>query len=218
MDGNMRSDDHFDTEAWIDFVRGLRSPAQNSAMQTHLASGCAPCSEIASLFAQVWKVGRSAGEDRVPEDWSRKAEDILRNETMAPIRLLPTRWAIPAISTVGVLEASFLRAEYQSNRHVVYETQGCAVTLKLDEDRNSREVLIIGQITDQRRPERRVGYTPIFLFRGTKGVAITSSDEFGEFQLACELKRKMLISFPFDGFRINVTLDDLTPGEETMNS
>ena len=49
-------------------------------------------------------------------------------------------------------------------------------------------------------------------------MAITSSDEFGEFQLACELKRKMLISFPFDGFRINVTLDDLTPGEETMNS
>src|SRR2546427_1109699 len=104
------SDDHFDIEAWVDFVRGLSAPAQNSAMQTHLASGCARCSEIHSWFARIWKAGRSAAEDRVPEGWSRKAEEILRTETMAPIRLLPTCRAIPAISAVGALEASDLRA------------------------------------------------------------------------------------------------------------
>jgi hypothetical protein len=210
----MSHDDHFDIEAWVDFARGLSSPAQNSAMQIHLASGCVPCSEMASLFVRIWKISQAAAEDRVPENWSRQAEDILHDETIAPIRLLPVRRAVPAINSFAAAEGVSVRADSQSGRHVVYEAQGCVVTLKLDAARDSRELSIVGQIADRRGPGRAVGSIPVFLLRGTKLVATTSSNDFGEFQLAFELKHKMLISFPFDGSRIDVMLDQL-PGEET---
>jgi hypothetical protein len=70
--------------------------------------------------------------------------------------------------------------------------------------------LLVGQITDVRNPGAAVPSTRIFVLTNNKLVASTSSNAFGEFQLALIRRSNMLLSFPFEGARIDVPLDDLT--------
>jgi hypothetical protein len=72
---------------------------------------------------------------------------------------------------------------------------------------------LIGQISDRRREDTALPPTPIFLLSGKRLVASTTSNEFGEFQFGCKLNHKMMISFPFDGSRIDVPLGGLSSRE-----
>ena len=204
----MNPDEHFEIDAWVDFARGLCSPAQRITMEEHMAA-CLTCSEMAEFLGKVWQAGRSMGDATVPQEWSRKAEQILNVQTLTPIRQLPAHSAVLAFDSFNALAPDHVRAGPSPARHMTYNALLCSVELKVDQNSERRDVSIVGQITDRRTPDRAIPRTPIFLLTGHKVLATTSSNEFGEFQLACRPQRKLLISFPFDGSRINVILDHL---------
>jgi anti-sigma factor RsiW len=203
----MNPDQHFVVDAWVDFARGLYSPAQRTAMEEHRTT-CQACSEMAKFFEKVWEVGHSLQEDTVPQDWSQKAKQILSDQTLAPIRQLPAYAAVLAFDSSEALTPEHVRTGH-SSRHIIYRALDCNLELAVDRNTEQRDLSITGQITDCRTPDRAVPSTPVFLLAGNKVLASTTSNEFGEFQLAFKPKRKMRISFPFDGSRIDVILDRL---------
>ena len=201
--------DHFEIDDWVDFVRDLCPPDRRKAMQQHVAS-CTACSEMAAFFTKVWQAGREMRSDTVPADWSRKAEQILRGNILEPIRRLPIRTAILAFDSFTTIAPLPVRASSGSSRHLTYETDDCALDLQIDDRRNATtDVFILGQITNRRTPDLPVPATHVLLLSGEKLLASASSNDFGEFQLACKPKRRMRISFPFEGSRVDVRLDDL---------
>jgi hypothetical protein len=204
----MNPDEHFEIDAWVDFARGVCSPAQRITMEEHMAT-CLTCSEMAEFLGKVWQTGRGMKEENVPQKWSRKAEQILNDQTLTPIRQLPAHSAVLAFDSFNALAPDPVRAGPSSARHMTYNALLCVVELKVDQNLERHNVSIVGQITDRRTPDRAIPRTSIFLLTGDKVLATTSSNEFGEFQLECKPQRRLLISFPFDGSRINVILDHL---------
>jgi hypothetical protein len=204
----MSPDQHFDLEILVDFARGLASPSQQADIRDHMTV-CQTCSETAELLANVWRVGHTMEKGTVPEEWSRKAEQILGDHTFAPIRQLPVHTAVLAFDSFQGLTPEHVRAAPASVRHMAYEAMNCSLYLKVDQVSERRDISIVGQITDRRSPDRAISSTPILLLAGSKVLASTSSNEFGEFQLACKPKRRMSLSFPFEGSRIDVVLDDV---------
>jgi len=201
--------DHFDIDAWVDFARDLSPTDRRKAMQHHAAL-CAACSEIAAFFKKVWQAGQEMKSGTVPADWSRKAEQILRDNMLEPIRLLPVRTALLAFDSFTAITPLQVRASSGSSRHLTYETDDCALDLQIDDRRNATtDVFILGQITNRRTPALPVPAIHVLLLSGEKVLASASSNDFGEFQLACKPKRRMRISFPFEGSRVDVRLDDL---------
>jgi hypothetical protein len=208
----MSSDQHFDVDAWVDFARGLYSPAQRIAMERHMAT-CKPCSEMAEFFIKVWDIGHRLEANEVPQEWSRKAKQILSDETLVPLRQLPVYSALLAFDSFDAFAPDHVRAGHSPVRHIIYRAMDCNLELTVDRNPEQRDLSITGQITDCRTPDRAIPSTPVFLLAGNKVLASTNSNEFGEFQLACRPKRRMLISFPFDGSRIDVILDRLVVEE-----
>jgi hypothetical protein len=205
----MNPDEHFELEAWLDFARGLGSTEQRTAMQRH-ASLCTACAEMTLFFSKVWEAGRGMAKETVPDEWLRKAEDVFAVETLHPLETMPVCIAVLAFDSLSATPAVNVRADLHPERHVLYHAPDCALYMKLEEAQTSKsELSIVGQITDKRSPDRGVSNNPVFLLNGTKVLVATSSNEFGEFQLACKPKRGMQISFPFNGSRINVSLDEV---------
>jgi hypothetical protein len=202
----MSDDGHYDLGNWVDFVRGLCPEEQRSQMQLH-QSACRECSAMVSLLDRIWNAARHLTQNTAPEEWSRKAEQIFETGKLGPIRQLPGMAAVLAFDSLSSVSPAHVRSGLQSARHVIYETERCALDLKLESLPERRELSVIGQITDRRDPEAVVPETPVFMFAGEQLIAATSSSQFGEFQFACRQKRKLRISFPFDGWRIDVTLD-----------
>lgn len=52
------SSSHFAAYRWVDYVRGLGSPAERDRMATHLASGCTHCGDTVKLFELIAEVAR----------------------------------------------------------------------------------------------------------------------------------------------------------------
>ena len=208
------SDDHFEIGAWIDFVRGISPRALHEQMQTHLASGCAPCGELAAFLEKVWVAGRQ-GEETVPEAWVKRADEIFDAETFGVIRFLPIRAATPAFDSLKEVQAG-VRADARSIRHLTYEAEGCAVDVRLEPRGNTRVLSVVGQITPKGDLERGLSPVPIFVFRKNKIIARTSSNEFGEFEFS-GLELPVSISFPFGGYRVDVPLDNPLQNEETSS-
>jgi hypothetical protein len=204
----MNPDGHFDIDAWVDFVRGLCTTAQNKTMQEHLAA-CKTCSEMAQFLGKVWRVGRNMGEETVPLAWSIKAEQILGDQTLMPLRRLAAYAAVLTFDSFAALAPNHVRAGPSSSRRLSYSALDCSLELMVDQNPEQHAVWIVGQITDRRTPDQPIPSTPVFLLTGNKVLASTSSNEFGEFQIACKPKRKLSISFPFAGSRIDVFLDRL---------
>jgi hypothetical protein len=212
----MNPNDHFDIDAWVNHARGLGSPEQRSAMQDH-AHSCVACSETLGFLSKFWAIGKDMAKDALPEEWSTKAEQIFRNRVLQPIQLLPAQAAILAFDSLNAATPQHVRAHSSTGRHMVYHAADCAIDLKLDDSLRPNDVSIIGQISDRRSPDRAITNTPVFLLTGKKILASTFSNQFGEFRLICRPKRNMLISFPFDGSRIDVTLDPLLDEESRQS-
>ncbi len=205
----MSQDDHFDTGAWVDYARGLGSSARRADIERHLASGCDACAKLAGFFKKLSEAGLSLLEDETPQEWSRKAEQIFQKELLHPIETLPVRRATPVPFHFSA-EPAPVRAGSPLGRHMTYQTSECTVDLKLEPGANPLELSLVGQITDIRKPDAAVPLTPVFVLTNNKLVASTSSNAFGEFQLALIRRRNTVLSFSFEGARIDVMLDDLT--------
>jgi hypothetical protein len=201
-------DDHFEIGAWIDYARGVGPSARRSDIERHLASGCDACAKLAEFFKKLSEAGLSLLEDEAPQEWSQKAEQIFQKELLRPIETLPVRRATPVPFHFSA-EPPPVRARSPLGRYMTYQTSECTVDLKLEQGANPLELSLVGQITDIRKPGVAVTFTPVFVLTNNKLVASTSSNAFGEFQLALIRRRNMVLSFPFEGARIDVTLDDL---------
>jgi hypothetical protein len=203
----MNKDCHFQIGAWIDYVRGLDSAAHHAEIESHLASGCAVCAEMAQFLKKLSGAGLRAAEEQAPEAWSRKAEQIFQERILHPIQMLPVRRAVPAAFKFSA-EPVPVRAGEPFGRHMRYETPECNVILTLEEGANPNELSLVGQIVDARKDDAAVSLLPVFILANNKLVANTSSNAHGEFQFALSRRRNLLLSFPFEGFRIDVMLDD----------
>jgi hypothetical protein len=200
-------DDHFDIGAWVDYARGLGSSARRADIERHLAFGCDACAKLAGFFKKLSEAGPRLLEDEAPQEWSQKAEQIFQKELLRPIETLPVRRATPVPFHFSA-EPAPVRTGPALGGHMTYQTSECNVDLELEQGANPLELSLLGQITDIRKPGAAVPFTPVFVLTNNKLVASTSSNAFGEFQLALTRRRNMVLSFPFEGARIDVLLDD----------
>ena len=207
-DVKMNRADHVETEAWLDYARGLESPEQRQRIEDHLASGCQSCTDMAKFMKKLSEAGLQFAGNAVPDEWSRRAEGILRQEVLRPIKMLPSRRAQPVPFRLSA-EPVQLRAGSSPQRHMTFQASDCTVDLRVEAGSNPRKFSLVGQITDVRKENAAVSSAPVVVLFNNTLVASTSSNAFGEFQFALSRRRNMVLSFPFEGSRIDVMLDDL---------
>ena len=188
---------HYSTEELVDFVT-LQATAEESArIRQHLDAGCRKCSAGQNLWSRVLRT--ASRETLLPPASAiqhvRQAFAIVA-ETRRPERaaLMPrlvfdSAWQ-PAMAGV--------RSGADTPQRVLYKTRSISIEMHLEPVPRSERVNIAGQVTFAEQAEM---LPPIaVLLSGRKGkLASTSTNDFGEFNLAF---------VPEDGLRISFAMAD----------
>jgi hypothetical protein len=180
---------HYDVGEWADFVRNLLSGARHSEMDQHLASGCTECN---GNVAFLRRVAGTAETDRSYENPSAGLAGAARQvfagarqsrEYTGWMAALESLAAHLTFDSAAELHPVGARGDRPASRQLMYQAGDYWLDLRLDRERNSMRVILVGQVANQKDPLLLMARLPVFVMAGKKIVSETASNEFGEFSL-----------------------------------
>jgi len=205
---------HFDIVQWVDFARNLTAPDRRAVLEEHLEA-CAECRTTVDLLLKVASTAANEAGMEPPEHVVTRAKSIFpasaREEGNNLRRLIATLVFDPFAEplTAGV------RSEYRPVRQLVYRAGDYFVDLRLDAERDSTAVTLVGQIANYSAPADSLASIPIFLMAGRKVVRETVSNGFGEFSLEYTPRTNLRLCLPLveSGVQLEVPLNQLLPAQ-----
>src|SRR2546425_3638497 len=188
---------HFDISKWADFVRGLIEESVQVAMERHLASGCRKCRRTTVLLHNVEAATRSDSQVHVPEYAVRCARVFFLLQQPEKVQILPR---IPT----QLLYDSFreplpagLRTQQRLSRQALYQAGDYSLDLRLENERGTSRVALVGQIQNRKQVGKRLGGgVPVLLVSGKKILAQAVSNSLGEFQMEYAPKKHQRLYVP----------------------
>src|SRR3989454_4102066 len=187
---------HLDLIQLTDYIRGATAEAQAAAMEAHLASGCQKCRLTADLLHKLAAAARSDSQVQVPDYALRCARAIFLLQQPEKVQILPR---IPA----RLLYDSFreplpagLRTQQRLSRQYLYQAGDYSLDLRLENERGSPRVALVGQIQNRKQPGKRLGSVPVQLLSGKQVLAQATSNSLGEFQMEYEPSKHLRLYVP----------------------
>src|SRR5712691_2049142 len=174
---------HFEFAEWTDFVRGLVEESARVAMEGHLASGCRKCRHTADLLRKAAVAARSDSRVQVPEYAVRFARAIFILQLPEKVRLLPRAPARLLYDCFREPLPAGVRTQQRLSRHALYQAGDYSLDLRLENERGSSRLALVGQIENCNHPEKRVSNVPVLLVSGKQILAQVVSNSLGEFQM-----------------------------------
>jgi hypothetical protein len=201
---------HFDMTQWVDFARGLTPEPKRPALEAHLAS-CPECQTMVDFLRQITEIAGADPKVEVPAAVIRSAKFIFPATEVAAIPKLRRLAARLIFNPQAEPLPVGIRSEYRPVRQMVYEAGDYCVDLRVDSDRDSTHVTLVGQIANQSAPAKPLAGTPVILMSGKRMVCETVSNDFGEFCLEYTPKPNLRLCLPLEssGVQVEVALNRL---------
>ena len=215
---------HYEVGEWSDFARNVLSPMDRTEMEEHLAAGCVECSGQLEFVRRV--AGTAAAEmayERVTPDLAIAARRVFNK------RPAGARWPDKAIQALQILVAHLTydstldlqpagaRANRAASRQMLYEAGDFCLDLRFDRERDSPQVMLVGQVANKKNPEFSVAKLPVLILSGQKVITQTASNEFGEFSLEYIPRPNLRLCVPLTdaGVQLEVPLKRLLEEHES---
>lgn len=190
-------------------------------MQEHLAAGCADCGAQLEFLQRVTATAAAEG---AYESATSGLSDAARRIFTKPHAGL--RWTDKTIQALRALvshltydsavdpQPAGARTNRAASRQMLYEAGDFCLDLRFDRERDSLQVMLVGQVANQKNPEFPVAKLPVLILSGQNVITQTASNEFGEFSLQYIPRPNLRLCVPLTdaGVRLEVSLK--TPGGE----
>ena len=193
---------HVPVGAILDASRGVIALTAESEVQKHVDS-CAACRGKVSTWKAFAGLTRRLQEADPPE------ETVARAKALAPGR--PRVTALTRLKAALSYDSSFfplpagVRGASMPDQ-VVYQAEEFAVELRVSRQQ-SREMVIVGQITNVEQPAKRLPDVPVTLLVGDRVAVRALSNAWGEFHLEHDERDRMRIEVaPEEGRIIRIPL------------
>jgi len=180
---------HYDIGEWADYIRNLLSESRRSEMERHLAAGCEECNAFTGFLREVADIASA-------DEWYERASAPLAaaaRETFVPpaksgeragfMGSLRALAAHLTFDSAALLHPSGARGQVPAARQLMYQAGDYCLDLRLDRERNTTRVILVGQVANEKQPLLQLARLPVYVMAGKKIVSETSSNEFGEFTL-----------------------------------
>ena len=201
---------HFASEEWVDFVNKQLSPQQTESMQSHLETGCQPCSKLLNTWILVRETAQRESDLQVPESAVRHvinafavaAEPKRRSGIFEIPRLVFDSLWQPALAGV--------RSGAVAPRHLMYRAGEVSIELVLELEPPSDRVHIAGQVSGSGTQNPAFAQIPIVLHTNSTKVVEATTNRLGEFQLGFMPQEGLRISFgSVAGRELTIPLDGI---------
>lgn len=170
-------------------VRDLLPETRRREMDEHLASGCGECRVTLGFLRQVAELAETDVEyESAASMLAPAARDVFRGAARPPLTrraaaVLETVVAIMTFDSAAALHPEGARGSRASSRQMMYQAGDYCIDLRLDRERDSMKVILVGQVANQKDPLLKLARLPVFIMAGKRIVSETASNEFGEFSL-----------------------------------
>src|SRR5947209_15872908 len=161
---------HFDIDKWTDFIRGLVEDSARVAMERHLASGCRKCRHTADLLHKAAVAAHRDSKVQVLEYAVRSARAIFILQLPEKVRLLcraPARFLYDSFREP--LPAG-VRTQQRLSRQALYQAGDYSLNLRLENERGSSRVALVGQIQNHKQLGKRLGRVVAVLLHAGKKI------------------------------------------------
>ncbi len=174
---------HFELAKWVDSARGLVEGSVRVAMERHLASGCRKCRQAAELLYKVQAAARNDAQVQIPHYALRCAQAVFILQQPERVQILPRIPARLLYDSFGEPLPVGLRTQQRLSRQALYQAGDYSLDLRLENERSSFCVALVGQIQNRKEPGRHLGGVPVLLLSGKQIVAQAVTNSLGEFHM-----------------------------------
>jgi hypothetical protein len=180
---------HFSSERWTDFVRDALNSKDAEAMQAHLDNGCEQCTAANAAWKRVFNIAGRESVYQPPSAAVKMAKAAMklhrepRPRTSIVANLLFDSMSAPV--AVGV------RSAVARSRQLLYGFEDYRVDLRLEPNFDADHALLVGQILHSKASDMRLEAIRVSLIQGGKVLGSALTNEFGEFQLECDLSGRL---------------------------
>jgi hypothetical protein len=204
---------HFSSEQWTDFVRSTLKQEDRQAMQAHLDSGCEQCKADRAAWTQVTGLAAREHAYEPPVAALKMAKAALKLRTRAArstiVKLLFDSFQTPVVAGV--------RSSSSQPRQILYGFDDYRVDLRLEPNFDAEPALLVGQILSTDTPAAGLGRIDVTLTRGGQVLGTAHTNEFGEFQLECDLDGRLELQLTLPGGQA-VTVPIVEPAGEDRST
>lgn len=182
---------HYSEASWVDLGRNLVTPDAKMNMQQHIDDGCQKCAVYVKTWQAVYSVAKAEAAFTPPPDVVRvvKSQFPMAAPKASGLRLLfdSNREPVPAGIRGSVAARQFL-----------YETDEYYIDLRIEPHREADHAALVGQVLNRTGKERAAQGLAVLLHAGSKKIAQTSTNQFGEFQFEFDAVNSLSISVSRD--------------------
>jgi len=198
---------HFELAKWVDSARGLVEGSVRVAMERHLASGCPKCRQAAELLYKVQAAARNDAQVQIPHYALRCAQAVFILQQPERVQILPRIPARLLYDSFGEPLPVGLRTQQRLSRQALYQAGDYSLDLRLENERSSFCVALVGQIQNRKEPGTHLGGVPVLLLSGKQIVGQAVTNSLGEFHMeyAPTKHLRLYVSVRQAGKRIKVT-------------
>jgi hypothetical protein len=198
---------HFSSGKWTDFVRKALSAVEAQDIQSHLDSGCKQCTAAFAAWTRVRDFASRESGYEPPVAAVKMAKAALKLHGSHPkpsvAQLLFDSFTAPALAGV--------RSSSHDSRQMLYGFEDYRVDVRFEPNFDTDHALLVGQVLKSTSTGKNVAHVTVALVRGGKILGTAKTNEFGEFQLECDLggRLELQLTLP-DGSDLKVPMVEPT--------
>ena len=155
-------------------------------MEEHLSSGCQACGGAVRQLRKLVAVADAEARYKVPNYAVDYAKSIYPLQQPAKVHIIAHIHTRLIYDSFREPLPAGIRGQGRIIRHTCYEAGDHSLELRQEIERGCSRVTLVGQITNQKEPQRQMPDVPVTLVAGKETVARAVSNEFGEFVMAYE--------------------------------
>lgn len=190
---------HYSLEDWADFARDVVAKGKKAAMQSHLETGCKPCTKVHSLWQRLNETARRESAYRPPDQAVKTVKGLGAIHGISKPRKATTRLADLLFDSFRNPMQAGVRSTATTARQLLYGAGNYRIDVRIEPLDDSEKLALVGQVLNASDPAKTMPSLPVVLYKGGKILSVSKTNSFGEFHLECNLQHDLKLHFKIPG-------------------
>lgn len=178
--------EHFSTQTWVDFVRGLTDKKTTKEMQRHLDESCGNCLKNLKLWGGVMEQAKQHKQIEPPGAAVQAVKASFRVRKVVPFPSGRLDLATLQFDSDRQPVAAGMRSGHAMARQLLYRSGSVCIDMRMQPTPGSESIVLVGQLLDSMNPGQGISGIPVSLLSKGDAVSQKRTNHLGEFDFGLE--------------------------------
>jgi hypothetical protein len=176
--------EHFSTEEWIDFARGIDRKEKTTSLREHIDRGCSKCIKTLETWRKIVNFANQEKNYEPPAYALRAATtSFILHRTFSAKENRGRKFEIARLIFDSSLQpvAAGVRGTASVVRQLLYRSGTVCIDMRMQPRPGSESIVLIGQVLDSAKPDHGISGIPVSLLCKGDTLSQSRTNDVGEF-------------------------------------